>query len=104
MPDDGLHPFGKRGHPVGFDRRNDDHDIAVTRSIAAAPTDNSKDPGRTLFGVTLTLRSASPPPTEKISNASLSLSLLTSSQPANTVSQPSSLVRAVSSETLSIGE
>src|SRR5262249_35011085 len=49
----------------------------------------------------LTLRTASPPPTENTNTASLLLALLVRSQVAKTVSQPSSLVRAVSSETLS---
>ena len=48
-------------------------------------------------------RSASPPPTEKTSTASSGPSRETSSQAENEVSQPSSLVRAVSSLTLSVG-
>ena len=44
-----------------------------------------------------------PPPTENTNTASLSLARLVRSQAAKTVSQPSSLVRAVSSETLSTG-
>jgi hypothetical protein len=48
-------------------------------------------------------RSASPPPTEKMSSASSGRSWETSSHDENVVSQPSSLVRAVSSLTLSVG-
>ena len=50
-----------------------------------------------------TLRSASPPPTENTRIASFAFARLTSSQPVKIVSQPSSLARAVSSETLSTG-
>src|SRR5262249_38767075 len=50
-----------------------------------------------------TLRSTSPPPTEKIRIASSGDRLLTSSQPEKIVSQPSSFARAVSSDTLSTG-
>ena len=46
---------------------------------------------------------SSPPPTEKTMMASLSLALEISSQAEKVVSHPSSLVRAVSSETLSVG-
>src|SRR6478672_4136483 len=56
-----------------------------------------------LTRLVLTLRSASPPPTENIRIASSPSSRLVSSQAAKTLSQPSSLVRAVNSETLSIG-
>ena len=52
---------------------------------------------------TLTFRSASPPPTESTRTASFELARLVRSQAAKTVSHPSSLVRAVSSETLSVG-
>src|SRR5208337_2574056 len=55
----------------------------------------------TRFG--LTLRSTSPPPTENTSTASRAANLLVFSQPSKTVAQPSSFVRAVSSETLSVG-
>src|SRR6185503_14808594 len=51
----------------------------------------------------LTLRSESTPPTEKTSTASRAERRLPLSQLANEVSQPSSLMRAVSSETLSVG-
>src|SRR5581483_6399983 len=51
----------------------------------------------------LTLRSASPPPTERTRIASLALARDVLSHSMNTVAQPSSLVRAVSSETLSVG-
>ena len=44
-----------------------------------------------------------PPPTENTNSASSLRSRLPFSQATNTVSQPSSLVRAVSSDTLSVG-
>ncbi len=44
-----------------------------------------------------------PPPTEKTKTRVLAAQPAARSQAANTVSQPSSLVRAVSSETLSVG-
>src|SRR5438309_268612 len=53
--------------------------------------------------LTLTLRSGSPPPTEKISTQSRSVSRLPASHLASDESQPSSLIRAVNSETLSTG-
>src|SRR5215213_3690442 len=56
---------------------------------------------RTRLG--LTFFSRLPPPTEKTNSASSALSRLTLSHSTNTVSQPSSLVRAVSSDTLSVG-
>src|SRR5262245_10675440 len=49
----------------------------------------------------LTFFSRFPPPTEKTNTASFRVALLALSHAANTVSQPSSLVRAVSSATLS---
>ena len=52
---------------------------------------------------TLTFFLLSPPPTENIRIPSLLDNLLVSSHPEKTVSQPSSLVLAVSSETLSVG-
>src|SRR6266702_931521 len=52
----------------------------------------------TMFG--LTFFSRLPPPTENTNTASLADARLVRSQAANTVSQPSSLVRAVSSDTL----
>ena len=55
----------------------------------------------TMFG--LTFFSRFPPPTEKIRMASLALPRLTLIHSENTVGQPSSLVRAVSSETVSVG-
>src|SRR5579871_873256 len=51
----------------------------------------------------LTLCSRSPPPTERMSSASRAERWLVRSQASKTVCQPSSLVRAVSSETLSLG-
>ena len=51
----------------------------------------------------LMLRSRLPPPTEKIHSTSFAVARLPRNHAAKTVSQPSSLVRAVSSETLSTG-
>jgi hypothetical protein len=56
---------------------------------------------RTRLG--LTFFSRLPPPTEEMKSASLGLSGLVSNQSTKTLSQLSSLVRAVSSETLSVG-
>jgi hypothetical protein len=66
-----------------------------------APTFCASSMARTMFGDTL--RSRSPPPTEKTNRASSTPRREPSSQPENTVSQPSSLARAVSSDTLSVG-
>ena len=66
-----------------------------------APTSLAYCTARTRFG--LTLRSRLPPPTENTRIASPARSWLTFSHAENVVSQPSSLVRAVSSETLSVG-
>ena len=51
----------------------------------------------------LTFFSILPPPTEKTKTASCALSRLIASHSRKMVCQPSSLVRAVSSETLSVG-
>ena len=95
---------------VGFDLRNHDDQIAFFRDMAIGAADNAENLGSTLLcklhariRLTLTLRSASPPPTEKTKIASLLEMRLTSSQPVKTVSHPSSFVRAVNSETLSTG-
>src|SRR5581483_649640 len=66
-----------------------------------APTARAYSSARTRF--TLTFFSALPPPTENTSRPSMSDRRLPRSQAANAVSQPSSLMRAVSSETLSVG-
>ena len=80
---------------------------AVLPAVAADDAvDRRADPlassrARTRLGEML--RSVSPPPTEKTSSASSGRSRDTSSQAEKVVSQPSSLVRAVSSLTLSVG-
>src|SRR5688572_30762508 len=62
------------------------------------PRRRASSKARTMFG--LTFFAASPPPTENMSSASFSPARLPLSHSANTVSHPSSLVRAVSSDTL----
>src|SRR5580658_6148344 len=68
----------------------------------AAPTDFAYCSAETKFG--LTCFSRLPPPTEKTSTQSAAPRRLTRSHASNTVAQPSSLVRAVNSETLSVGQ
>ena len=53
--------------------------------------------------LTLVFSGRLPPPTERTKIRSFSFKRLPSSQLAKAVSQPSSLMRAVSSETLSVG-
>ena len=55
----------------------------------------------TRFGETFFSRL--PPPTERMNRQSLLFSLLVRSHSTKTLAQPSSFVRAVSSETLSVG-
>jgi hypothetical protein len=67
-----------------------------------APTDLAVSRAATML--VETCFSALPPPTENTSTASLPLIREPFSHSLNVVSQPSSLARAVSSETLSMGE
>ena len=87
------------------------HAVGHLRRVAAVPADDA-DHGRadfvartasavTRFG--LTFFSRLPPPTESTRIRSSGFSRLTRSHSTKTVAQPSSLVRAVSSETLSVG-
>jgi hypothetical protein len=89
------------------------HDYACIGDLArvtAVPSDNAADGAADLFRVLqspneiradVALRS--PPPTEKMNTIPLASSRLPFSQFTKTVSRPSSLTRAVSSETLSVG-
>src|SRR6516164_5408062 len=107
MPDHRLKRFRQRRDPGRIDLRDDDHHVAVPCRISRVLADDAEHLGGAssiaLMRLGLTLRSASPPPTENIRIASSLSSRLVSSQAVNTLSQPSSLVRAVNSETLSIG-
>ena len=96
--------------PGRIDPRDHDHEVALLRRIFRILADDTKHLGRAFLGgvdrldeigadVALGVAAA----TENINIASLAFSRLVSSHAANTVSQPSSLVRAVNSETLSIG-
>ena len=78
VPDGGMKRLGVRGDALGGHRRDHDHGIADGPGVAAVATEKTRTPSR-------------------------ALSRLVFSHAANTVSQPSSLVRAVSSETLSVG-
>ena len=69
--------------------------------MTGAPTSWAYCRAVTRFG--LTFFSRLPPPTENTRIRSSGLSRLTRSHSTKTVAQPSSLVRAVSSETLSVG-
>ena len=69
--------------------------------ITDAPTCFATWIALTRFG--LTFFSRFPPPTEKMSNPSFALMRLPLSHSLKTVAQPSSFVRAVNSETLSVG-
>ena len=55
----------------------------------------------TIFGLIFFYKS--PPPTEKIKSISVDFNLLVFNHSEKTVDHPSSLVRAVSSDTLSVG-
>ena len=108
VPHHGLEGLRQRGDPVRIDRGNQDHHIAVLGGVAAISTHDPEHFRRTGLGkidrlddirADIALGIAA---TDGI-DQSFSLSWLISSHPAKTVSQPSSLVRAVSSETLSTG-
>src|SRR5919109_1030933 len=75
--------------------------VRPTTPHTRAPTDLAYSKARTRL--MLTPRSASPPPTEKTQTTSFAPRRLPLSQFAKDVSQPSSLIRAVSSDTLSTG-
>ena len=72
-----------------------------TMPNTAAPTSPASSSARTRLGDTFFSRL--PPPTENTSTASRAPSRDTLSHSEKLVSQPSSLTRAVSSETLSVG-
>jgi hypothetical protein len=72
-----------------------------TMPMMVAPTEAATRSALTRFA--LMFFSRLPPPTENTSTPSAAVSRLAASQLANTVSQPSSLVRAVISATLSVG-
>ena len=110
VPDHRLERLGVGGDVVGIDRRHDDAGVGHLGRVAAVPADDAADRGSDRPGVLqgrdqvrADVRSRSPPPTESTRTRSLSLRRLPRSHSTKTVSQPSSLVRAVSSETLSVG-
>ena len=70
--------------------------------VTAAPRCLASSMARTMLA--LTGGETLPPPTEKISRPSSARRREDCSQVENVPSQPSSLIRAVSSETLSVGQ
>ena len=110
MPDHRLERFRQRRDPGGIHLRDDDDHVAMSRGVSGILADDPEHLGGALLrevdradkiGADVAL--GVPPPTENIKSASSASSRLVSSQAAKTLSQPSSLVRAVNSETLSIG-
>ena len=110
MPDHGLEGLRQGGDPTRIDRWNQDDHIAVPGSIAAVATHDPEHFRRTGLGeidrlddirADIALGIAA---TDGIDQDRVFLvELADFKPPAKTVSQPSSLVRAVSSETLSTG-
>ena len=72
-----------------------------TIPMMRAPTSLASCRAATKLGETFF--SKLPPPTERMKIKSLEFNLLPRNHSTNTLAQPSSLVRAVSSETLSVG-
>ena len=111
VPDDGLKRLAVRCDGVRVDGGHDDAGVRDLCGVAAVTADDADDrrrrpswrtrSARTRFG--LTFFSRSPPPTENTKTPSAARNRLPASHAANTVSHPSSLVRAVSSDTLSVG-
>ena len=110
MPYHGAQPLGVRGDPSLDEGRDDDHRIpdagGVPPSLPTTPP--MKQPAVWAVSSALTMfpempRSRSPPPTEKTRRPSFAPRRDPSSQLLKEVSQPSSLIRAVNSDTLSTG-
>lgn len=92
------------------DGRDDDTTIRYARSVSSVSAHNSDDGGTNRSGVVQSghkvwahLRVDAPPPTESTRTRSSERNRLPLSHDSNTVAQPSSFVRAVSSDTLSVG-
>jgi hypothetical protein len=75
--------------------------VAADDPTIAAPRSRGSFNAETRFGLMFLARL--PPPTENTNRPSSARSRLQRSHSTNTLAQPSSLVRAVSSETLSVG-
>jgi hypothetical protein len=110
VPDRGLEGLGMGRRMELVDGGDNDAGIGGLGRIAVAAND-AEDGGATVlancraltrFG--LTFFSRLPPPTEKIRRVSSGRKRLLRSQLSKTPAQPSSLVRAVSSGTFSLGE
>jgi hypothetical protein len=106
VPDNRLESLRVRCDPGG----NDDHSITASCRVASVAPHDAENGSAPLFRqvdgvdkIRADFFSRSPPPTEKTNTASFSFDRLVSSHAAKTVGQPSSFVRAVSSETLSVG-
>lgn len=110
VPDDGLEGFRMGRNPALRNSGNDQNSVPDLRRKPAVAADDTEDfqvslPGELLCShdIDAHLFFSLPPPTEKTKTASPARALLPASQVAKTVSHPSSLVLAVSSNTLSVG-
>ena len=110
MPDDRLKCLAMGSYQGGIDHRDQYDGVRDLARVAAVSPDDPKYAKSTLQGfvqrldqVRTDIALRSPPPTERTRSASLSFARLVLSQAAKTPAQPSSFVRAVSSETLSVG-
>ena len=110
MPDDHLEQLRMWCDGLCIHSRNDNHMVPDTGRKAAIPANNAENVRANDFGVFqrahefgLIFFSRLPPPTDMTNSASRDDKRLVRSHSTNVVSHPSSLVRAVSSETLSVG-
>lgn len=110
MPNDCLELFGVRRHSGKLNRGHDNSAITDLLGMTPVTADDAENPQPASLrllelcdDVATDVSFRPPPPTENTRIASFDPALLVLSQEENTVSQPSSFVRAVSSETLSTG-
>jgi hypothetical protein len=110
MPHHGLECLGVRRDVCGIDCRDDNRHVGNLRVYPpsrptipriALPRSFASCSALTKFG--LTFFSTLPPPTDNTRIASFALSRLPLSHSTKTDGHPSSFVRAVSSDTLSVG-
>ena len=110
VPHDGAQPLGVGSDALGEQRRDDDAGVGDLRGEAPVAADDAEDrrarspassSARTMLGETFALGVATAD--REHEHAVVRPEPRARSHPTNIVSQPSSLVRAVSSDTLSVG-